>query len=91
MQQQMQPNAIATEIDRILEEGVRKKKFELLKEIRESFPFRELILLAHGATITINDDLAQAILEARWKNMPVGPVIERYAQEYIYPHHKKHP
>ena len=88
--QEQRPSTIAIEIDHMLEESVRRKKFQLLKEIRASFQFRELILLAHGADIATNDNLAQAILDARWKSMPVGPVVERYAQTYIYPHIKKH-
>ncbi|OGZ16591.1 MAG: hypothetical protein A2494_04020 [Candidatus Lloydbacteria bacterium RIFOXYC12_FULL_46_25] len=84
-----QPDTIGLELDRMLEAGIRKKKFELFEELKTSFHFTKLTSLAHGANHSANDRLAHAILDARWNNMPVGPVVEKYAQTYIYPHRKK--
>jgi len=86
---QRKPDTIAIELDHVTDVLVRKKKFELLREIRSSFYFEELIRLAQGVDIATNDRLAHAIMDAKWQNMPVGPIIERYAQKYIYPHRKK--
>ena len=84
-----QPDTIGLELDRMLDAGIRKKKFELLEEIRENFHFLQLTALAHGADRNVNDRLAHAILDARWHNIPVGPAVEKYAQLYIYPHRKR--
>lgn len=84
-----QPDTIGLELDRMLDAGIRKKKFELFEELKKDFHFIRLTSLSQGANHAANDRLAHAILDARWNNMPVGPVVEKYAQMYIYPHRKK--
>jgi|GEM_PF-5458531 len=84
-----QPDNVGLAIDHMLDASIRKKKFELLNEIKENFHFQELIQIAHGATREDNERLAHAILEARWNDMPVTPAIEKYAKLYIYPYRRR--
>lgn len=84
-----QPDNIGLELDRILDADVKKAKFKLLTEIKENFFFQQLTQLAHGVSRTDNECLARHILEARWNNMSVAPVVEKYAQLFIYPHRRR--
>lgn len=83
-----QPDNIGLMLDNMLDAGIRKKKFELLTDIKNDYHFRQLITSANGATQEDNDRLAHAILDTRWNNHHVGPVIEGYARKFIYPHRK---
>lgn len=84
-----EPDNIGLELDNRLDASIRKKKFELFQEVKEDFHFKQLIGLAHGANDQANDRLAHAIIDARWNGLSVMPVIEKYAQFYIYPHRKR--
>lgn len=79
------------ELDRTLAASMRKKKFELVKEMLENYHFRQFIQLAQGADRIANEHLAQAIVEAGWNNVSATPVIKKYAEIYIDPQRKKRP
>ena len=81
-----QPDNIALILDNMLDARIRKKKFELLIDIKIDYHFRQLISSANGATREDTERLAHAILDARWNNLHIGPIIEKFAHKFIYPY-----
>lgn len=83
---QREPDYIGHALERILDVSIRKLKFELLTEIKNSYDFKKLISLSRGATEEDNNQLANALLDARINHIRIIPIIDTYAQKFIYPH-----
>lgn len=86
---QREPDYIGHALKRILNVSIRKLKFELLTEIKNSYDFKKLISLSHGATQEDSERLANALLDARINHIRIIPIIDAYAQKFIYPHRKR--
>ena len=90
-----QPDIIGTQIEYFLYEVLdmrthaRRREVHILRDIKEHFLFQQLVQSAPEASKAHNEQLAHALLSARKNNITVLPLINTYAQRFIYPHRVK--
>ncbi len=89
MRGQRQPDTIAAQLEHDLLREIKKAKLDLLAKVREMNSYQELIRSSRGAKNADNERLAHALVEAKLNNQSAVPIVDAYAQQFIYPYRAK--
>ncbi len=88
-----QPDMIATQLEYFIHHDLdvrdTRSREAILADITNHFFFLGLIQSAQGASAQENSDLASSLLDAALFGKRVIPIVDRYAQQFIYPHRRK--